>query len=124
MCAVLDMLRDLVNSLYYAQFMGLIVALRKASDAQNYFQLQLRYDIVLAQAITLISTCLLNNIEQSTKEEMESWERHGPFVSFFGLLSCYGDERAMMEDMKEIWTVFYGRVRFCFTPLNSTVSYF
>jgi hypothetical protein len=47
------MLLDLINSLYYAQFMGLIVSLRKPSDAQNYFQLQLRYDIVLAQAITL-----------------------------------------------------------------------
>jgi hypothetical protein len=53
--------------------MGLIVALRKAQDAQNYFQLQLRYDIVLAQAITLIATCLLNNIEQSTKQELEDW---------------------------------------------------
>jgi hypothetical protein len=76
--AVLDMLKDLVNSIYYAQFMSLIVSLRKPSDAQNYFQFQLRYDIVLAQAITLISTCLLNNIEQSTKQELELWERYGP----------------------------------------------
>lgn len=115
------MLKDLINSIYYAQFMGLIVALRKSSDAQNYFQLQLRYDIVLAQAVTLVATSLLNNIEQSSKEELEAWERHGPFVSFFGLLSCYGDERGMIEDMREIFSVFFGRVRFCFTPLSSTV---
>lgn len=44
-------------------------------------------------------------------------------VSFFGLLSCYGDERGMIEDMREIWSVFYGRVRFCFTGLNSSVSH-
>ncbi|KAI6239101.1 Type I inositol 3,4-bisphosphate 4-phosphatase [Aphelenchoides fujianensis] len=89
---------------------GLIVALRKAPDAQMYFQLQLRYDIVLSQAITLIATCLLTNVESSTKEQLLLWEKVGPFVSFFGFLSCYSDERGMIEDMREIWSVFYGRV--------------
>ncbi|KAI6215412.1 hypothetical protein M3Y94_00382500 [Aphelenchoides besseyi] len=120
--SVLDMLKDLVTSINYGQFMSLIVALRKSTDAQMYFQIQLRYDIVLSQAITLIATCLLTNIESSTKEQLLNWERVGPFVSFFGFLSCYSDERGMMEDMREIWSVFYGRVRFCFTSLNSTVS--
>jgi hypothetical protein len=117
------MLRNLINSIYYAQFMGLIIASRNPADIQIYFQLQLRYDIVMAQAITIISTCLLNNIDLSTKEELESWTKYGPFVSFYGLLTCITDEKSMVEDMREIWSpeVFHDNVRFRFT--SSTVSH-
>lgn len=116
------MLHRLVDSLRLAQLLGLIVALRKPADAQNYFDIQLRYDMIISQAVTLVATCLLTSIETYNKQQLAAWAERGPLVSFFGFLSCYGDERGMMEDMREVWSVFPGRVRFRFVPVGSSVS--
>lgn len=116
------MLLKLVDSLCLGQLLALIVALRKQTDAQNYFHIQLRYDMIISQAITLVSTCLLTTIETSTPEELQIWTSRGPLVTFFGFLSCYGDERGMMEDMREIFSVFYGRVKFRFIDVSSVAK--
>ena len=118
------MLRDLVSALYYGQLMGLIVALRQASTAELYFHAQLRSEIVTAQAITIVTTCLLTMLEQYSREELAtSWERYGPFCAIFGFLSCYGDEKAMLEDARDVWSTLYGRVRFAFAAQNSSASF-
>lgn len=120
---ILNMLRGLIKSIYYAQFMGLILASKNPVEIYKHIQLKLRYDIILTQAITIVSTCLLNNIDQSTKQKLEdSWTKYGPIVSYYGLLTCHNDEKGMVEDMHEIWSVFHDHVRFQF--VLSIVSYF
>ncbi|CAD5217073.1 unnamed protein product [Bursaphelenchus okinawaensis] len=118
--AVLDMILKLIDSLFYGQLLGVIVALRKQSDASTYFHMQIRHDMIMSQAVTLISTCLLTALETLSADKIAIWQRIDPLVTYFGFLSCYGDERGMMEDMREIWSVFYGRVQFKFIEANST----
>ncbi|KAI6204240.1 hypothetical protein M3Y94_00649900 [Aphelenchoides besseyi] len=106
---VLDALKELVRTI--SQEESMYLALQRPPNAQLYFHIQLRYDVVLSQAITVIATCLLANVENSRNEQLVNWK---PFVSFFGFLSYHKNEKGMIEDMQEIWSVFHDRVRFCF----------
>jgi len=45
-----------------------------------------------------------------------------PLITVFSFLSCYGDERAMLEDVSECWRDVENRVRFRFVPAVSSVA--
>ncbi|KAI1729322.1 type I inositol 3,4-bisphosphate 4-phosphatase [Ditylenchus destructor] len=115
--STLDTLLHLVESLMLGQLLSLIVAFRKSADCQNFFHTQLRSDLLLSQAVTLVTTALLTNLENSAAAMVCP-----PLVTYFSFLSCYGDERGIMEDMHDIWTNFSNLVQFRFIEAGSSVS--
>ncbi|VDK73844.1 unnamed protein product [Litomosoides sigmodontis] len=119
--SVLDALLQLTESLLDAQLLGLVLALKKSSDCQLYFHIQLRSDLVLSQAITIVTTGLLALLEQESSKPPD-WSIVAPLVTVFSFLSCYGDERGMMEDARECWTALHDRVLFKFRHTTSSVS--
>uniref|UniRef100_A0A915D7L3 Uncharacterized protein n=1 Tax=Ditylenchus dipsaci TaxID=166011 RepID=A0A915D7L3_9BILA len=92
--STLDVLLQLVENLLLAQLLSLVVAFRKSSDCQTFYHIQLRSDLLLSQSVTLIATGLLANLENSVAK-LSNWP---PLVNSFSFLSCYGDEKGMMED--------------------------
>ncbi|CAG9538548.1 unnamed protein product [Cercopithifilaria johnstoni] len=119
--SVLDALLQLTESLLDAQLLGLVLALRKSSDCQLYFHIQLRSDLVLSQAVTIVTTGLLALLEQESAE-LPDWSTIAPLVTVFSFLSCYGDERGMMEDARECWASLHDRVLFKFLHATSSVA--
>ncbi|KAM3724595.1 Inositol polyphosphate-4-phosphatase type I [Dirofilaria immitis] len=119
--SVLDALLQLTESLLDAQLLGLVLALKKSSDCQLYFHIQLRSDLVLSQAVTIVTTGLLALLEQESIE-LPDWSTISPLVTVFSFLSCYGDERGMMEDAKECWASLHDRVLFKFLHATSSVA--
>ncbi|KAL4002408.1 hypothetical protein ACH3XW_3330 [Acanthocheilonema viteae] len=119
--SVLDAMLQLTESLLDAQLLGLVLALKKSSDCQLYFHIQLRSDLVLSQAITIVTTGLLALLEQESAE-LPDWSTTAPLVTVFSFLSCYGDERGMMEDARECWISLHDRVLFRFLHTTSSVA--
>lgn len=116
--STLDILLNLVKSLLLAQNLALIVALRKPNDCQTFFNIQLRLDILLSQSITLVTTMLLTALENNPSAFQPNIP---PLFTYFSFLSCYKEEKGMIEDMFEIFSNFYGFVQFRFIPSGSTV---
>ncbi|MCP9258580.1 hypothetical protein DINM_001605 [Dirofilaria immitis] len=56
--------------------------------------------------------------------ELPDWSTISPLVTVnvFSFLSCYGDERGMMEDAKECWASLHDRVLFKFLHATSSVA--
>lgn len=119
--SILDALLQLIDGLMLAQLYGLMLALQKPLDCQTYFHSQLRSDMILSQAATIVSTSLLAALERSTPEAIATWESYSPLVTIFSFLSCHADEKGMLEDMSELWSSFYNRVKFRFIPTTSSV---
>uniref|UniRef100_A0A915PT39 PH domain-containing protein n=1 Tax=Setaria digitata TaxID=48799 RepID=A0A915PT39_9BILA len=119
--SVLDALLQLTESLLDAQLLGLVLALKRSSDCQLYFHIQLRSDLVLSQSITIVTTGLLALLEQGPAE-LPDWSTVPPLVTVFSFLSCYGDERGMMEDAKDCWASLHDRVLFRFLHSTSSVA--
>uniref|UniRef100_A0A0R3RVL3 PH domain-containing protein n=1 Tax=Elaeophora elaphi TaxID=1147741 RepID=A0A0R3RVL3_9BILA len=119
--SVLDALLQLTESLLDAQLLGLVLALKRSNDCQLYFHIQLRSDLVLSQAITIVTTGLLALLEQELAE-LPDWSTIAPLVTVFSFLSCYGDERGMMEDARECWASLHDRVLFKFLHVTSSVA--
>lgn len=80
-----------------------------------------RFDMVLSQAITIVSTALMAALERSVPEGIAAWASYSPLVTIFSFLSCHKDEKGMLEDMSELWASFYNRVKFRFIPATSSV---
>uniref|UniRef100_A0A914CBN2 Uncharacterized protein n=1 Tax=Acrobeloides nanus TaxID=290746 RepID=A0A914CBN2_9BILA len=120
--SILDALLHLIDGLLLAQLYGLMLALQKPLDCQTYFHIQLRFDMVLSQAITIVSTALLAALERSSQEAITTWDSYSPLVTIFSFLSCHADEKGMLEDMSELWPSFYNRVKFKFVPTASSIS--
>ncbi|VDN05119.1 unnamed protein product [Thelazia callipaeda] len=116
----LNALLQLTESLLDAQLLGLVLALKRSSDCQLYFNIQLRSDLVLCQAVTTVTTGILAFLEQ--KSEILDWSTISPLVTIFSFLSCYGDERGMMEDARECWAAIQDRVMFKFIQATSSVA--
>ncbi|VDM42442.1 unnamed protein product [Toxocara canis] len=114
----LDVMLQLIDSLLDAQYLGVVLALRRPSDCQLFYHIQLRSDLVLSQAVTTVVTALLTAVER----DVSHWDSFPPLVTVFSLLSCYGDERGMMEDARECWASFQDRVIFKFVQCSSSVS--
>lgn len=121
--SILDALLHLIDGLLLAQLYGLMLALQKPLDCQTYFHIQLRFDMVLSQAITIVSTALLAALERSSQEAITTWDSYSPLVTIFSFLSCHADEKGMLEDMSELWSSFYNRVKFKFVPTASSVNF-
>ncbi|KAK6101402.1 hypothetical protein QQG55_4480 [Brugia pahangi] len=119
--SVLDAMLQLTENLLDAQLLGLVLALKKSNDCQLYFHIQLRSDLVLSQAITIVTTGLLALLEQELTE-LPDWSIISPLVTVFSFLSCYGDERGMMEDAGECWASLHDRVLFKFLHSTSSVA--
>lgn len=122
----MDALLHVVESILKAQSLSLVVACRKSSDCQSYFGIQLRHDILLAQTVTIVTTALLTALQTYDTQQLStcSWTLGSvPLISCFSFLSCYGDERGMIEDMFEIWSNFYNYVQFRFIPSTSAVIF-
>ncbi|MFH4976730.1 hypothetical protein AB6A40_003439 [Gnathostoma spinigerum] len=115
--ACLDGMLQLVESLIDAQLLGLVLALRRPSDCQLFYHIQLRSDLVLSQAVTIVATGLLAFVEEHAKD----WVSNSPLITIFSLLSCYGDERGMLEDAHDCWSSFKNRVTFQFVACASSV---
>lgn len=61
-------------------FTGLVLALKRSSDCQLYFHIQLRSDLVLSQAITIVTTGLLALLEHESAE-LPDWSTIAPLVT-------------------------------------------
>uniref|UniRef100_A0A1I7ZPN7 PH domain-containing protein n=1 Tax=Steinernema glaseri TaxID=37863 RepID=A0A1I7ZPN7_9BILA len=125
--SALDCLLALVQSMLDAQLIGIIVALCKPKDLQLHFQLQLRSDSLVSQTTTIVATALLTAIERhvaanKTPSVMSQWETFPPLLVVFGFLSCYGDEKGMLEDMRDAYGLVGDRVRFRFVTATSSVA--
>lgn len=118
--STLDILLNLVQNLLLAQNLSLIVAFRKPQDCQTFFHVQLRLDLLLSQSVTLVTTALLMALENNINAFQINIP---PLLTYFSFLSCYKDERGMIEDMYEIFSNFYGLVQFRFIPSGSTVYF-
>uniref|UniRef100_A0A0K0E8D4 PH domain-containing protein n=1 Tax=Strongyloides stercoralis TaxID=6248 RepID=A0A0K0E8D4_STRER len=119
----LDVLLHLSQSILQAQLYSLLYALNKGSISQAYYQLQLRSDFVFSQAVTILTTAILTKIERSqTPDEISFWDIYPPIVTFFGFLSCYGDEKGMMEDFKDVCNSLNEKVVFKFIPHTSSIQ--
>ncbi|KAK0420803.1 hypothetical protein QR680_014899 [Steinernema hermaphroditum] len=126
--SALDCLLALVQSLLDAQLIGIIVALCKPKDLLLNFQLQLRSDSLVAQTVTIVATALLTAIERhaaannKTPSIMTQWEHLPPLLVVFGFLSCHGDEKGMLEDMRDAYGMVGDKVRFRFVTATSSVA--
>uniref|UniRef100_A0A0N5CAK9 PH domain-containing protein n=1 Tax=Strongyloides papillosus TaxID=174720 RepID=A0A0N5CAK9_STREA len=119
----LDVLLHLSQSILQAQLYSLLYALNKGSISQAYYQLQLRSDFVFSQAVTILTTAILTRIERcQNNEEISFWDYYPPMVTFFGFLSCYGDEKGMMEDFKDVCNSLNEKVVFKFVPHTSSIQ--
>uniref|UniRef100_A0A915AMW7 PH domain-containing protein n=1 Tax=Parascaris univalens TaxID=6257 RepID=A0A915AMW7_PARUN len=114
----LDVMLQLIDSLLDAQYLGLVLALQRPADCQLFYHIQLRSDLVLSQAVTIVVTALLN----AAQSDISEWDSYPPLITVFSLLSCYGDERGMMEDARECWASLQDRVVFKFVQCSSSVS--
>uniref|UniRef100_A0A0N4ZXE9 PH domain-containing protein n=1 Tax=Parastrongyloides trichosuri TaxID=131310 RepID=A0A0N4ZXE9_PARTI len=118
----LDVLLHLSQSILQAQLYSLLYALNKAPISQAYYQLQLRSDFVFSQAVTILTTAILTKIERcQTSKEINFWDNYPPIITFFGFLSCYGDEKGMMEDFKDICNGLNEKVVFKFIYHTSSI---
>ncbi|TKR64344.1 hypothetical protein L596_024898 [Steinernema carpocapsae] len=126
--SALDCLLALVQAMLDAQLIGIIVALCKPKDLQLNFQLQLRSDSLVSQTATVVATALLTAIERhvavynKSPSTMTQWESLPPLLVIFGFLSCYGDEKGMLEDMRDAYAIIGDRVRFRFVTATSSVA--
>uniref|UniRef100_A0AC35UDV0 PH domain-containing protein n=1 Tax=Rhabditophanes sp. KR3021 TaxID=114890 RepID=A0AC35UDV0_9BILA len=119
----LDVLLHLTQSLLHAQIFSILHVMKKLNISQAYYQLQVRSDFVLSQAVTILTTALLSILERcQNKAEIAYWDVYPPLVTFFGFLSCFKDEKGMMEDMKDTMTSLYERVNFRFAKSASSIQ--
>uniref|UniRef100_A0AC35FF36 PH domain-containing protein n=2 Tax=Panagrolaimus sp. PS1159 TaxID=55785 RepID=A0AC35FF36_9BILA len=120
--STLDIMLHVVEGLINAQILGLVNALRNPEHCQTYFHAVFRKDFVLSQIITVVATSLLTSLDRLPQAEILRWDSVPPLVCYFSFLSCFGDEKGMMEDMFDMWTSFCSQVRFKFIPSGSSVS--
>lgn len=57
--------------------LGLVLALQRPADCQLFYHIQLRSDLVLSQAVTVVVTALLNAAQSDTSE----WDSYPPLVT-------------------------------------------
>lgn len=120
--STLDIMLHVVEGLINAQILGLVNALRNPEHCQTYFHALFRKDFVLSQIITVVATSLLTSLDRLPQAEILRWDSVPPLVCYFSFLSCFGDEKGMMEDMFDMWTSFCSQVRFKFIPSGSSVN--
>ncbi|KAL3116125.1 hypothetical protein niasHT_007425 [Heterodera trifolii] len=120
--STLDALHNLTCSLSSGQFLALVQSLRKASDCQTFFHLQLRSDALLSLTVTLAITALLTALYDVTIDTETLWQHSPPLITLFSFLSCYGDENGMLEDSFESWHQFANAVSFRFVKMSSSIS--
>ncbi|CAJ0941999.1 unnamed protein product, partial [Mesorhabditis belari] len=112
---------ELCNTLSECLLLSFIRSLNRGKAITPYFHVQLRTDFVLSQAITIVATALLVRIQQG-------WPVDGngnalpPLLIIFSWLSPYGDEKGMIEDATEAWSLLGQIVSFRFVPAPSTLS--
>ncbi len=88
------------------------------------YALQLRRDVILSQAVSTVCTGLLANLWLFDERKIDNilmasnWHRSGPLVTIISHLSCYKDEKSMMEDMQEAWRQVGAICRFRLTELT------
>lgn len=111
-----------VEGLINAQVLGLVNALRTPEHCQTYFHILFRKDFVLSQIITVVATSLLTSLDRLPETEILRWDFINPIICYFSFLSCFGDEKGMMEDMFDMWASFSSQVQFKFIPASSSVS--
>ncbi|KAI3413531.1 hypothetical protein GPALN_011021 [Globodera pallida] len=119
--STLDALHGLTASLLSGQALALVQSLRKPSDCQTFFHLQLRSDALLSMVVTLVTTSLLTALYGPTTDIGTFWAHSPPLVTMFSFLSCYGDENGMLEDAFEMWHQFSAVVSFRFVKMSSSV---
>ncbi|CAI5445899.1 unnamed protein product [Caenorhabditis angaria] len=113
----LDILIVLADSILESQLFSLVNSLQKSSLTHTYFQLMLRTDFVVSQAITIGTTAILNRIQKATTTNLTK----DFLLVVFSFLSAYGDEKGMIEDAVEAWKCLEHRVRFRLVRAPSTV---
>ncbi|VDD87449.1 unnamed protein product [Enterobius vermicularis] len=113
----LDCMLQLVETVLDALYLGLVTALRRSTDSQLFYHLQARGDLAFSQAVTIVATGILTALEG----EVSDWIKH-PFITVFSFLSCHGDEKGMLEDARDCWTLLPDRVEFKFVQCSSSVS--
>lgn len=86
--------------------LGLVLCFRKQADCSMFFQMQLRYDILLSQSLTVVCSVLLNFLDNTKIDDEEANNdttvklvtgqnaNISPLlITFFSFLSSYGKEQ-------------------------------
>uniref|UniRef100_A0A183C0F5 PH domain-containing protein n=1 Tax=Globodera pallida TaxID=36090 RepID=A0A183C0F5_GLOPA len=103
--STLDALHGLTASLLSGQALALVQSLRKPSDCQTFFHLQLRSDALLSMVVTLVTTSLLTALYGLTTDIGTFWAHSPP----------------LLEDAFEMWHQFSAVVSFRFVKMSSSV---
>ncbi|GMT20191.1 hypothetical protein PFISCL1PPCAC_11488, partial [Pristionchus fissidentatus] len=120
MAAVLDALLSLCSSLIDAQQLGRLRSLARSADAAIYVHIVLRADFVFSQASTIAATAVMSRLQQS-------WPMNGDkpadlLLLVWSWISCYGDERGMIEDATEAWRAVSSRLLIRIVRAPSSVT--